>query len=195
LPQYYTDYLADKWTNEIILTYPNDDDAVLYLFTLITEKYGWKFIDALKTQNPKWVRGTTTPSFYIADNNVTSHAHSISFSSYTGFAPGLNSTLHSDVYMAWPQTGAIFSSTRAPETAKLFVNFLMTDAFQETINPFGFATRRKFDTGQVLKQKNMDPLGFGRFMSDRRVVESWRFDFEDAFGTPQGLDPVELISI
>jgi ABC-type Fe3+ transport system substrate-binding protein len=195
LPQYYTDYLADKWTNEIILTYPNDDDAMLYLFTLITEKYGWKFIDALKPQNPKWLRGTATPSFYIADNNVTSRAHSISFSSYTGFALGLNSTLHSDVYMAWPQTGTIFSSTRAPETAKLFMNFLMSDGFQKTINPFGFATCRKFDTGQALKQKNMDPLEFGRFMSDRRVVESWRFDFEDAFGTPQGLDPVELISI
>jgi len=53
LPLYYTDYLADKWTNQIILPYPNDDDAVLYLFTLITSKYGWNFIDTLKTQNVK----------------------------------------------------------------------------------------------------------------------------------------------
>ena len=166
---------------------------MLYLFTLITNKYGWKFIDGLKSQNVKWFRGTATPSYYIADNNVTSHAHSISFASYTGFAPGLNSTLHSDVIMAWPQTGAIFSSTRAPETAKLFLNFLLSDGFQETITSFGFATRRKFDTAQVLKQKIVDPLGFGRFMSDRRVVESWRLNFESMFGTPQGLDPVYVI--
>ena len=97
--------------------------------------------------------------------------------------------------MAWPQTGAIFKSTPAPETAKLFMNFLLTDEYQETVNAFGFATRRKFDTSEVLKQQNVDPLGFGRFMSDRRVVEGWRFDFEDLFGTPQGIDPVEVVSI
>ena len=193
LPQYYTDFLNKKWTNEIILTYPDDDDGVLYLFSLITEKYGWKFIDALKTQNPKFFRGTATPSFYIADNNVTSYAHSISFASNAGFAPGLNSTLHKDIYMAWPQTGAIFSSTPAPETAKLFMNFLRNAEFIEMINGLGFATQKKYDTNEVLKQKNVDPLGFGRFMSDRRLVESWRFQFEDIFGTPQGLDPVEVV--
>ena len=166
---------------------------MLYLFSLITEKYGWKFIDALKNQNPKFVRGTATPSFDIADNNVTSHAHSISFASYTGFAPGLNSELHKDIYMAWPQTGAIFSSTRAPETAKLFMNFLRNAEFLEMINGLGFGTRREFDTSEVLKQKNVNPLGYGQFMSDRRLVESWRFHFEDAFGTPQGLDPVKVI--
>ena len=81
LPQYYTHYLAEKWTNEIILPYPNDDDAVIYLFTLITHKYGWKFINAFKAQNPKWARGTATPSFYIDDNNISSYTHSISFAS------------------------------------------------------------------------------------------------------------------
>ena len=97
--------------------------------------------------------------------------------------------------MAWPQTCAIFSSTLAPDSAKLFMNFLCNAEFLETINGLGFATRRKLDTGEVLKQKNMDPLGFGRFMSDRRLVESWIFHFEDAFGTPQRLEPVEVISI
>lgn len=96
--------------------------------------------------------------------------------------------------MAWPQTGAIFSSTPAPETAKLFLNFLLSDGVQESITAFGFATRKKFDTSKILKQKNVDPLGFGKFMSDRRLVESWRFDFEDMFGTPQGPDPVDVTS-
>ena len=97
--------------------------------------------------------------------------------------------------MAWLQTCASFSSTLAPDTAKLFMNFLCNAEFLETINGLGFATRRKLDTSEVLKQKNVVPLGFGRLMSDRQLVESWRFHFEDAFGTPQGLDPVELISI
>ena len=81
LPQYYTHYLAEKWTNEITLPYPNDDDAVIYLFTLITHKYGWKFVNAFKAQNPKWVRGTAAPSFYIDDNNISLYTHTISFAS------------------------------------------------------------------------------------------------------------------
>jgi len=97
--------------------------------------------------------------------------------------------------MAWPQTGAIFASTPAPETAKLFMNFLLSDERQAIVGDDGFATRRKFDTAGVLKQKHVNPLGFGRFMSDRRLVESWRLNFENAFGTPQGPDPLDLILV
>ena len=146
-----------------------------------------------------WVRGTATPSLYIAENNSSisiSHLYarsdSISFASSTAFATGVNSTLNSDIYMAWPQTGAIFSSTPAPETAKLFMNFLLSDARQAIVSDDGFATRKKFDIRGVFRQKNVEPLGYGKFMSDRRLVESWRFQFESMFGTPQGPDPLDL---
>jgi len=94
--------------------------------------------------------------------------------------------------MAWPQTGAIFASTPAPETAKLFMNFLLSDERQAIVGDDGFATRRTFDTNGVFTQKNVEPLGYGRFMSDRRLVESWRLQFERIFGTPQGPDPLDL---
>jgi ABC-type Fe3+ transport system substrate-binding protein len=146
-----------------------------------------------------WVRGTATPSLYIAENNSsTSLSHifarsdSLSFASSTAFAQGVNSTLNSDIYMAWPQTGAIFASTPAPETAKLFMNFLLSDERQAIVGDDGFATRRTFDTAGVLTQQNVEPLGYGRFMSDRRLVESWRLQFERIFGTPQGPDPLDL---
>ena len=146
-----------------------------------------------------WVRGTATPSLYIAENNSsTSLSHlfarsdSLSFASSTAFAEGVNSTLNSDIYMAWPQTGAIFASTPAPETAKLFMNFLLSDERQAIVGDDGFATRKTFDTGGVLTQTNVEPLGYGKFMSDRRLVESWRLQFERIFGTPQGPDPLDL---
>lgn len=34
-PKEYTDYLKPEFKNKLVLTYPNDDDAVLYAFDLM----------------------------------------------------------------------------------------------------------------------------------------------------------------
>jgi len=77
-------------------------------------------------------------------------------------------------------------ATPAPETAMLFMNFLLSDERQAMVGDDGFATRRTFDTSGVLT------LGYDRLMSDRRLVESWRLQSERIFGTPQGPDPLDL---
>lgn len=60
-PRDARDYLDPKWKSRIVLTYPNDDDAVLYEFYKIIQKYGWSYMDKLQAQDVKWVRGTQTP--------------------------------------------------------------------------------------------------------------------------------------
>ena len=181
------------------LTYPNDDDAILYLFSLIIQKHGWEFIDSLRKQNVNWVRGTATSAMLIADGyNLSSSDPSnskpigpiISFASESAFTPGMANAPLDDVYMTWPQTGAIFSSTKNPETAKLFLSFLMDDAWQKEVGGSGFATRKSFDKRGVFKQMpNMDGQGYIKFMQDRRNVESWRFQFESLLGLPEGVNP------
>jgi ABC-type Fe3+ transport system substrate-binding protein len=34
-PKEYTDFLKPEFKNKLVLTYPNDDDAVLYQFNLM----------------------------------------------------------------------------------------------------------------------------------------------------------------
>ncbi|KAF8951279.1 hypothetical protein BDZ97DRAFT_1932562 [Flammula alnicola] len=182
-----------EWSEKLILTYPNDDDAILYLFNLITEKYGFNFIESLSKQKVQWVRGTATPSILIANANNADAANacSVSFASSSAFAPGIASEAQKDIYMAWPQTGAIFASTKVPESAKLFMNFLMDDHWQTLMSRGRFATRRKFDGAGILKQSNVDPLGYGKFMADRQTVEALRLQFESIIGTAQGQNPVD----
>ncbi|KDR78349.1 hypothetical protein GALMADRAFT_155301 [Galerina marginata CBS 339.88] len=191
VPTTYPEFLKPQFTGKIALTYPNDDDAILYLFTLITQKYGWSFIKSLVKQKVKWVRGTATPSILCA-NNATSNPLSISFASSSAFARGVASKPSRDIYMAWPQTGAIFANTKVPEASKLFMNYLLSDEWQKAVGGSGFATRKSFDRAGVFRQKNVEPLGYGKFMADRAEVERWRLQFESILGLPQGANPLTL---
>jgi ABC-type Fe3+ transport system substrate-binding protein len=38
-----TDYLKPEFNNNIVATYPHDDDAVLYCFNQVVDKYGWEY--------------------------------------------------------------------------------------------------------------------------------------------------------
>src|SRR3954470_10538163 len=60
-PRDYGDFLKPEFKNRIIIAYPNDDDAVLYVFDKIIQRYGIGFIDKLQANGVQWVRGTQTP--------------------------------------------------------------------------------------------------------------------------------------
>ncbi|KAF9562910.1 periplasmic binding protein-like II [Agrocybe pediades] len=186
VPTSYPDFLDPNLRGKIALTYPNDDDSILYLFTLITKKYGWQFTRDLLKQDIRWARGTATPSQIIANNNEIA----VSFAASSPYVKGVSTQSSTDVYMAWPQTACIFSRTKMPESSKLFMNFLLSDEWQSVFDG-KFATRRKFDGQGIFKQSNVEPLGYGKFMSDRTTVEKWRFQFESFIGTPQGPDPLD----
>jgi len=194
IPRTIANFLSPEYANGMMsLTYPNDDDAMLYLFSRITEKYGWGFIHSLVQQNVTWVRGSATSSLLIDKaykSNDSNPSPVISFATVGAFTPELPNAATDDVYITWPQTGAIFSTTKYPETAKLFLSYLMDDDWQKMLSGGGFATRKTYDSRGVFKQEpNMDALGFIRFMEDRKVVEHWRFQFETILGLPQGENP------
>ena len=194
------------------LTYPNDDDAVLYLFSSLVNTYSWDIIHTLVNQhNVSWVRGTATAAMLMT-NNYSSHSHSsylhsspqpiVSFATEPAFV-NPSSPIHiydssspsspisySSPYITWPQTGCIFASTLNPESSKLFLSFLLSDAHQLSMNSSGFATRKSFDTKGVFNQLPlMDATGYQSFMMDRENVQQWRDQFDDILGPPRGPNP------
>jgi ABC-type Fe3+ transport system substrate-binding protein len=156
---------------------------------LIVKRHGWTFIDSLVSQNVTWLRGTGTPSELIAKPQ---NELAVSFAASPTDAAVVSSKLPTeDHYVTWPQTGAIFASTKMPETAKLFMSYVMSDEWQAVAFPGSvYATRKQFDTNGVLNQTLTNPLGFVTFMQDRANVERWRFQFETTLGTPQGVSPL-----
>ncbi|KJZ75503.1 hypothetical protein HIM_05199 [Hirsutella minnesotensis 3608] len=179
------------YKDKIVLTWPNDDDAVLFTFHLILEKLGKGWFDRLLQNNPRWVRGTETPLTMIIQANDSVAA---SFTTAPGFdaIPGIQFGFCTDAnFTSWPQTGAILKDAPHPESAKLFHSFMLTPEYQKVI---GWSVRKDVPppTGfpNIFDVPNTDPTAFGLWMADRPNVERTRLRFEDMLGTPQGPSPL-----
>lgn len=182
VPSTWKEFTRPEWKNKLVLTYPNDDDAVLYLFSIIINQYGWEWFDALLQQNVKWVRGTGEPAAEIERMNST---RSLSFTTSAG--GNLDSIDPTDPIMYWPQTGAIFASTPRPESAKLFMSWLLSDEHQKTFNGSYLVRKDLTSTaGKVWDHPSSSLTQFSTFMENREVVEWWKLQFETSIGTAQG---------
>ncbi|PHH80142.1 hypothetical protein CDD80_2680 [Ophiocordyceps camponoti-rufipedis] len=188
----YDEYLKPEYKDKLVLTYPHDDDAVLFAYQLIMERKGQAWFDALLAQNPRWVRGTATPLALLLQNDTNeAAAFAISGSS---FAPtdGSAFAFPTDAdFVSWPQMGGILKSSPNPEGAKLLHSWMLTPEFQQNI---GWSVRSDVDPPdgypKIVDMPNTDPMAFAKFMEDRATVERLRFWFEDRLGTAQGQSPL-----
>lgn len=192
LPTSFADFTLPFWKGKLALTYPNDDDAIAYLFSQIIEKYGWSWFETLANyQDVEWVRGSATGGA-ILQQNLT---RSVTFTSL-GAAQHLAETyLPNDQFMSWAQTGAILASTKRPESSKLFISWLLSDGFQKELASSGlWVARSDIPSGpnktSIFESRLTEPIGFNKFMLDRTEVEWWKLQFETTLGTAQGKSPL-----
>ncbi|KAI4938792.1 uncharacterized protein J4E92_000073 [Alternaria infectoria] len=191
MPTSYQDFTKPEYKDKIVLTYPNDDDAVLYQFELIIEELGEEWFNALLANNPRWVRGTATPGTLIKASNSSS---AVTFSSGYSFAdrPPVKYALPSDAkFVSWAQTGAILKKAPHPEGAKLLHSFMLSDENQSSR---GWSVREDIPAPEgaetILQQPGTDAPAFAEFMADRGHVERRRDFYEVRIGTAQGLSPL-----
>jgi ABC-type Fe3+ transport system substrate-binding protein len=57
LPKSALDFLKPQFRGKIVSAYPADDDATLYDFHLIVEKYGWGYMKKYMAQQPRFIQG------------------------------------------------------------------------------------------------------------------------------------------
>ncbi|RYO19840.1 hypothetical protein AA0113_g7520 [Alternaria arborescens] len=191
LPTSYQDFTKPEFKDKIVLTYPNDDDAVLYQFELILQELGQEWFDALLANNPRWVRGTATPGALVRAANSSSAVTFTGGSSFTDQLP-IRYSLPSDAnFTSWAQTGAILKKAPHPEGAKLLHSFMLSDEYQ---TGGSWSVREDIPAGKgaepILQQPGTDAPAFATWMADRNNVERRRFFYEDKIGTAQGLSPL-----
>ncbi|KAI3326058.1 ABC transporter [Xylariaceae sp. AK1471] len=192
-PKEFEDFLKPEFKDKLVLTYPNDDDAVLYAFDLIMQQYGYGWFEALLAQNPRWVRGTGTPVTLLSQANSKS---SVTFTASAGLAPpeplGVAFPTKGQ-YVTWAQRAAILKDAPHPEGAKLLHNFLLSEEYQKAYGSWSVRKDIPAPAGydELMDIRSTNPTGFHGFMANRARVERIRLFFEDKLGTPQGLSPLK----
>lgn len=159
LPRNYGELLDPKWKGKLVLTYPNDDDAIGYLFSLIIGRYGWSWFERLANeQDVQWVRGTATPGYLLAESADASKAGDragkrpkeyvsdngqrvLSFTT-AGYplqsdALAWSEPEPAEQYMSWTQTISILRTTPRPETSRLFLAWVTSEEFQTMLSQRG----------------------------------------------------------
>ncbi|KAA8645500.1 hypothetical protein EYZ11_005056 [Aspergillus tanneri] len=195
IPEDYASFTDPKWRGRLVLAWPNDDDAVLYLFSKIITRYGFEWLHALNDNDVQWVRGTYTPAAVIQNaHNDTKNLRSVTFTTGDAIGGWWGSKVPSkDEAMSWSQTGAILASTKKPETSKLLLSFLVSDEWQKAQADAGsYVPRVSLDRGRLYQQNNSEVGGFRVWVNQRNVVDWWKNQLETSLGTPQGPSPLDV---
>lgn len=188
------DYLDPKWKGQIVLTYPHDDDAVLYQFEQLVAQFGWEWLHGLLKQDVQWVRGTQTPLQVI-----TSGRAKVSFTSYNTLVDQPGNPLRLRLpertfFQSWYQTGAIVARARNKWAARLYLSFWLSRSQQA--NVFQWPAREDMPLPEgfrhVRRYTNTSPHGFREFMRDRARVERLRGIYENFIGPVEGPNPNTL---
>jgi hypothetical protein len=66
-PKSALDFLKPVFAGKLISVYPQDDDAALYLFHLIVQKYGWSYMDGYMANKPNFIQGHLPVSRSVAE--------------------------------------------------------------------------------------------------------------------------------
>ncbi|MEM9385459.1 MAG: extracellular solute-binding protein [Pseudomonadota bacterium] len=192
-PRDALDYLDPALRGRIILTYPHDDDAVLYQFWNLKERYGWTYLESLLDNEPVWVRGTAMP--YVAVNNGW---YAASFTTFWAFeaAPGSNTRFllpESDYFLTWFQTAAIPTQAKHKAAARLYLNWMLSDEFQRKWLQFPVRMDVEAPAGyRSVLHHNTSPGDFRRFMMKREMVERFRLQMRQLIGEATDPTPVEM---
>jgi len=192
-PRDALDYLDPALKGKVILTYPHTDDAVLYQFWHLKEKYGWEYLEKLVATEPTWVRGTSMP--YVSIDNGW---YGASFTTSWAFVPwpGSDTRLalpEEDFFLTWFQVAAIPTDANNKAAAKLYLNWMLSEEFQG--NWLQFPVRMDIESPGGYKSVhhyNTSPADFHRFMLKRELVERFRLQLEQLVGEHQGPPPLEM---
>ncbi|MDC1162366.1 ABC transporter substrate-binding protein [Tenacibaculum sp.] len=192
-PRDAMDYLDPALKGKVILVYPHTDDAVLYQFWNLKEKYGWEYLEKLVATNPVWVRGTSMP--YVAINNGW---YGASFTTSWAFVPWEGSDTRlvlpkEDYFLTWFQVAAIPTDAKHKAAAKLYLNWMLSKEFQSKWLQFPVRMDVESPNGyKSVQHYNTSPADFHRFMLKRDLVERFRLQIEQLIGPAKGPAPLEM---
>jgi ABC-type Fe3+ transport system substrate-binding protein len=181
------DLAKPEWQGRIASAYPHDDDAVLYLYKLYVDAFGWDWLAALAGRGVEFARGSHTPGIAVGSGRKAVGIGTAG--SLLGTGPARWSVPSDAPFMAWGQRAAILKVAKRPAAAKLYLNWQLSAA-QQRASFNGWSVRTDITPDGGLKPlwtyPNANIEGFTSFMADRAEVERWKQTFALYLGEVTG---------
>jgi ABC-type Fe3+ transport system substrate-binding protein len=138
VPKSALDFLKPMFMGKLITCYPADDDATLYLFYTIVQKYGWDYMDKYMANKPNFVQGHLGVARRVGDGtdlatfDATSSAEAVKA---TG-KPIESVFSQDDPTPLFTLTAGIFKGAPHPNAARLFLTWYMAKEQQSRTGVF-----------------------------------------------------------
>jgi ABC-type Fe3+ transport system substrate-binding protein len=182
-PKSAMDFLKPMFAGKLITCYPADDDATLYLFHVIIQKYGWDWMTKYTAGKPNYVQGHLPVARGVAsgENIATFDASS---SVWEFRRQGKLDVVWSpeDETPVFTLTGGIFKDAPHPNAAKLYMTWFLAKEQQSRVG--SFSSRQ-----DVAPPEGFKPLtsykvanNYREFMVDEKLIESLRKRMEGFTG-------------
>jgi ABC-type Fe3+ transport system substrate-binding protein len=184
-PKSALDFLKGEFRGKMIACYPHDDDATLYLFHTIAQKYGANYIDKYVANQPNWVQGHLGVSRSVAGGTdlVTPDATTSTVLNLKKAGQPIEFAFSDvDPIPVYYSTAGIFKDAPHPNVAKLYLTWVLAPEQQRRIGTFS-------SRGDVPPPAGLKPLfsynvanGYRDFVTDERLLADLRKRFEAAIG-------------
>ena len=129
VPRSALDFLKPRFKGKVVSCYPADDDATLYAFYTIVQKYDWSYMDRYMANQPNFIQGHLGVARSIASGENLVTFDTIASISMDQKNLGLTQAVafpESDSLPIWPFTAAIFKSAAHPNAARLFLTWYLS---------------------------------------------------------------------
>ncbi len=181
VPKSALDFLKAPFAGKLVTAYPADDDATLYVFATIVDKYGWGYMAKYMAQKPNFIQGHLPELRSVADGSNAATFDSTS--STTGALKKSGQPIdfafpESDAMPTFFVTAGIFKDAPHPNAARLFLNWYMAKEQQSRLGTF--SARSDVDPPPGLKPLSAYNIaaGYRQFVSDEERLAELRRKIE-----------------
>jgi ABC-type Fe3+ transport system substrate-binding protein len=184
-PKSAQDFLKPMFAGKVITCYPADDDATLYLFHVIIQKYGWGWMDKYMANKPSFVQGHLAVARSVAsgENIATFDASS---SVWPFRRQGKLEVVWSpvDETPLFTLTGGIFKDAPHPNAAKLYLTWFLAKEQQSHVG--SFSSRVDVPPPEGFKALTSYKLAnaYREFMLEEKPISELRKRMEGYIGPP-----------
>ena len=184
VPKSATDFLKPQFMGKLITCYPSDDDATLYLFYTIVQKYGWDYVDKYMANKPNFVQGHLNVARSVgAGTNVATFDATSSVDEVAREGRPVTAVFsQEDATPLFTVTAGIFKDAPHPNAAKLFLDWYMAKEQQARIGVF--SARMDVPPPHGLKPLSSYKVanGYRDFVTDEKQLSELRKRFEGYTG-------------